>query len=197
MDDSFRRILSPHEPGFFLACYLERCHFHIARNDRSFYAEILQTSDIDRLLQNEQLPAAFINVVRRGKKIPISGWSRMTRSARGQCRLAIPEKVLDFYSDGATLILNRADHSIPSLNLLCRRLAQESGFQIHANIYLTPPGSAGFRRHADQHEVFVLQIAGSKTWSIEPRGSRADLVIREGDLLYLPRGLAHSAQSQT
>ncbi len=85
------------------------------------------------------------------------------------------------------------------------------------NAYVTPPENQGFAAHYDNHDVFVLQIAGTKRWRIhEPvlrdplpdqkweqrRGEVAaraaeepllDTVLAPGDALYLPRGYLHSA----
>lgn len=86
-----------------------------------------------------------------------------------------------------------------------------------ANIYLTPAGAQGFAPHYDDVEVFVLQVSGSKRWrlhapiddeSILPRYSsrdfhpdevgppERDVLLEQGDLLYLPRGVIHQAASQ-
>jgi hypothetical protein len=102
----------------------------------------------------------------------------------------------------------------PALAALCRAL--ESVFSAHfqTNVYLSPPNAQGFGTHFDSHDVFVLQISGSKTWSLydtlielplhEQRFEKGkhipgpvtqQLTIRAGDLLYCPRGLFHSAHS--
>jgi hypothetical protein len=82
------------------------------------------------------------------------------------------------------------------------------------NVYLSPPNAQGFGTHFDSHDVFVLQIVGSKVWTLndtlielplhEQRFQKdkhvagpatQELTIRAGDLLYCPRGLFHSARS--
>jgi ribosomal protein L16 Arg81 hydroxylase len=76
-------------------------------------------------------------------------------------------------------------------------------------MYLTPARSQGFAAHVDTHDVFVLQLHGTKEWHIgkaanelplssEPRKptSLVDyerIVLRPGDMLYLPRGVPHEA----
>ena len=85
-----------------------------------------------------------------------------------------------------------------------------------SNSYLTPPGSQGFAPHFDDIDAFILQLEGSKTWklyaptsarNVLPRYSSRDftedelgeqvleVVLQPGDLLYLPRGQVHQAQS--
>jgi hypothetical protein len=91
---------------------------------------------------------------------------------------------------------------------------------VQANAYITPPQNRGFDDHYDVHDVFVLQIEGTKRWIIhEPvhtdplrdqpwtdrRSTVAeaakgeayiDTVLEPGDVLYLPRGWLHAAQAQ-
>lgn len=86
-----------------------------------------------------------------------------------------------------------------------------------ANVYLTPPSSQGLAKHYDDHCVFVWQIFGQKRWRIFPRAeaffprlyeplrpvksSRQDeagcmeVLLREGDILYIPRGYPHEAHT--
>ncbi len=86
---------------------------------------------------------------------------------------------------------------------------------MQANAYLTPPGAAGLAPHHDTHDVFVLQVAGTKHWTVRepvvdtplPRhvsdhdaaaGQPVlfEAVMEPGDTLYLPRGFVHSAAAQ-
>ena len=46
------------------------------------------------------------------------------------------------------------------------RLAAELGHPVPANAYVTPPSSRGFSAHYDVHDVFVLQLAGRKRWTV-------------------------------
>jgi lysine-specific demethylase/histidyl-hydroxylase NO66 len=82
------------------------------------------------------------------------------------------------------------------------------------NLYYTPPGHQGFAPHWDDVDVFVLQLEGTKTWSVHgarceeevlPLTSSPDFApgdvgplalratLAPGDVLYLPRGTTHAA----
>jgi ribosomal protein L16 Arg81 hydroxylase len=197
MTETLSRILSPLDAGCFLKHYGTRQPLHVARTAPDYYADVLSEADLDAILQSPQLPAAFVNVVKEGTRYAIEDWSRIYTSARGEQRVAIPERLFGLYGEGATLILNQADRTVPSLNAACRALSLEMGFPAQANVYITPRNAMGFSRHEDDHEVMILQIAGSKRWLLFPQGvPGAEIDLRSGDLLYLPRGLAHSAQAQ-
>jgi hypothetical protein len=123
-------------------------------------------------------------------------------------------------SDGATLVLQALHRSWPPLVQFGSRLAAEIGHPVQINAYITPAQNQGFAPHYDVHDVFVLQLAGRKRWTIhEPVvtdpldnqpwenhrvavAARAaeqpviDTVLEPGDALYLPRGTIHSAVAQ-
>lgn len=87
--------------------------------------------------------------------------------------------------------------------------------RVSCNAYLTPPKSQTFPMHWDGHDVLILQLRGSKRWTLlepaiqpphrfkfgpesaslfaklEPRDAR----LRPGDFLYLPKGLPHQART--
>jgi 50S ribosomal protein L16 3-hydroxylase len=55
--------------------------------------------------------------------------------------------------------------------------------------YATPGGGVG--PHVDSYDVFLLQGAGRRRWTVTGEGSRAVYTAHPGDLLYLPPGWRH------
>lgn len=117
---------------------------------------------------------------------------------------------VDRFADGCTLILNGTDHLSVAVARVTRAIEVEIGGKVAANAFLTPAGSRGFLPHFDTHDVFVLQLHGSKVWRLYDR--RVDLPVdrqihlidqstlgphqyefqlQPGDLLYVPRGTVH------
>src|ERR1700740_932743 len=106
---------------------------------------------------------------------------------------------------------------MPRIASLSPSIEVELNFPIQVNAYITPPGSRGLVPHYDDHDVLILQIQGSKIWhlyngveiaphkmqrvdkEVPPAGLPlpADLRIDVGDVLYLPRGLVHAADTDT
>ena len=66
-------------------------------------------------------------------------------------------------------MLDRLNERDPRLALFCRMLGPELGRSFQTNAYLTPPYGQGYLPHWDNHEVFILQVMGSKRWNIEKK----------------------------
>ena len=155
-------------------------------------------------------------LVRDGRPL---GPSRYTCTARvgGQtvAGTGAPGRIFDEFRGGATIVLQGLHRSCPPLTGFCRALEMELSHSVQANAYVTPAGSRGLGVHYDTHDVFVLQLAGTKAWSIhEPvladplpsqpwKGTAGDagpailsVELKAGDCLYVPRGFLHSARAQ-
>lgn len=113
---------------------------------------------------------------------------------------------------GSTLFFEDIDRYDPVLSSFLLRLSNELQCPTRFNLYLSSPGKQGRRLHFDTHDVFVVQIEGSKRWTIYDVTSPApiylrknhesdvgenaapylDCVLKKGDVLYLPRGHWHN-----
>jgi hypothetical protein len=138
----------------------------------------------------------------------------------------LTQDIKAMYTCGGTVVIRGLGSRIspdkhspftPALKLQ-RSLSQYFGLSTSSNLYVTPPGRQGLNCHADDHDVFVAQLSGSKLWMIKdlPEGSSLPLsyhhlplpppldksdpgvlkvILRPGEILYLPRGAAHQAVS--
>jgi hypothetical protein len=124
------------------------------------------------------------------------------------------ENLLTQMWSGSTLVLDQLQQREPKLGRLCRVLQRELGYPMQTNCYLTPPNGAGFTPHWDNHDVFILQVLGSKHWKLEHERRRlpgrsdhmtddegrfvkegaASFTLKQGDLIYIPRGVVHAAE---
>jgi ribosomal protein L16 Arg81 hydroxylase len=69
------------------------------------------------------------------------------------------------YLDGCSIIQNHTEYFSEPLFALCQDL-QMSFPHVYCNTYLTPPNSKTVKAHADDRDVFVVQIKGKKKWSV-------------------------------
>jgi ribosomal protein L16 Arg81 hydroxylase len=114
--------------------------------------------------------------------------------------------------EGATLVLDAVDELSEPVEELAIKLELLFREHVQVNMYAGWQTSRGFDLHWDDHDVFILQVAGRKRWSVYGETRRAPLVndvekaarptcepiwtetLEDGDLLYIPRGWWHVAE---
>jgi len=125
------------------------------------------------------------------------------------------EMVKELYESGSTIQFHHPHHFIAELANKLSELEDFFGSNVGSNLYITPPKCQGLAPHYDTVDVFVCQVEGSKTWRLH-RGGKIDdhpiedsgdlpmdedvigpmvkeVLLEEGDFLYLPRGTVHYA----
>lgn len=102
-------------------------------------------------------------------------------------------RIAEAVGSGATLVLQALQRTHLPTARFCRSLERATSHPVQANAYLTPAGGSGLAAHRDDHDVLVLQLHGSKAWTVEGLGA---LVVDVGDVLYLPAGTEHAAAAQ-
>lgn len=207
------RLLAPLDERTFFAEYWQQQPLVLTRGRADYYGGLCSMADVDHILTAGDLRYPALRLIRNGPDLPIGAFTHDVRSRRftftGVCD---PERVLEEYRAGATILLQRLDRTWPALGALCRALEERLFHAADANAYLTPKAAQGFGAHYDTHDVFVLQIAGSKHWRLhgtplrlplesQPFDGRVtpagpcvqEVDVQPGDLIYLPRGTVHSA----
>ena len=170
---------------------------HLHHTDPEALVGYLSLDDADRLLTSSALRTPTIRVVKDGAVLPSSAYTRSATLAGAPLTgLLDGRKVLGLFADGATVVLQGLHRYWPPLTELVRGLELALGHPCQANAYLTPPGSQGFARHSDTHDVFVFQTHGRKQWQLVEDGQERDVVLEPGLSMYLPTGTPHSARSQ-
>ena len=180
------------------------------------FDDLFSLADADEAIAGRGLRRPAVRLVRDGDVLPSSRWTRRARTGSVWIDdLVDPAKTLSLFADGATIVFQSLQRWWPPIAAFCRDLEGSLGHPVQANAYLTPAGAAGLDPHHDTHDVFVLQVHGSKAWVVrepvlsnplphqhsdhaeaaaQPVLFEAELVA--GDCLYLPRGFVHSARTQ-
>lgn len=133
-------------------------------------------------------------------------------------RLAL---AFDAYRRGCTLLQSGLQLRWPPITHICRGIENELISHnvllveaVGANAYLTPADAQGFDIHYDNHCALILQLHGSKHWTVFPpleelpitrcgqaipRDQLSAPIVETnlvaGDVLYVPRGFPHFANS--
>ena len=69
------------------------------------------------------------------------------------------------FLDGCSVVINHADFCSKKIASICDDY-QLSFPHCFANAYLTPSGSQAVKAHADDRDVFVVQLCGYKQWTV-------------------------------
>jgi bifunctional lysine-specific demethylase and histidyl-hydroxylase NO66 len=184
-------------PGF-LEHRFGRAPLHVEGADAAGFGDLLTIDDVDRLVAGSGLRAPSFRMVHTGRTLPRSRLTRRVRiGSRPVDDLVDVRSVHEAFTEGATLVLQGLHRSWPAVTALCRQLELTLTHPTQANAYLTPPVAQGLDLHADPHDVFAVQTHGSKRWVVEPPDGAEpwDLELHPGDVLYLPAGTRHAAQT--
>jgi ribosomal protein L16 Arg81 hydroxylase len=200
----FGAIIAPATPDAFVATYWGKRGVHLPGGRRTF-APIFDWQALTALLNSGGLTFSSTVVSREERPVPAGEFT-------GADGAIDPAAVLRLLRDGASVSIRGADARWPPLRVLADALYDALFEQIHTNVYCTPAKTQGFRRHYDLHEVFVLQVEGTKHWRVfaptieapvdswrdaDAPGAGArpylDVTLHPGDVLYVPRGHWHDA----
>jgi 50S ribosomal protein L16 3-hydroxylase len=148
-------------------------------------------------------PGADLMVVRQGQRYECAS-PRDLASAQALC------------AEGCTLLIRHAEQHHADVCALAKAFEHTFCGPVNVHVYATPPASFGFSWHYDAEDVFIVQTTGEKEyflrkntvnpWPLEetlPADMQYEreimplmrVVLRAGDLLYIPCGYWHRAQT--
>jgi ribosomal protein L16 Arg81 hydroxylase len=208
---SFEWLIDAIAPEVFFRDYYERASLLVEGRSPTKFASLLSVAAIDRYLATATPCHPDVFLVDAARELKVEDYAFPESEPPG--RLDLP-RVYQLFASGATISLGQMQDRIPELAALCRAVEKTFSSHFQTNIYLSPPNAQGFKTHFDSHDVFVLQVSGSKHWSIYdtlielplhgqrfepdkhiPGPVTRELTLKAGDLFYCPRGLFHSARS--
>jgi hypothetical protein len=156
------------------------------------FGDLLDVAAIETMLTDLARRPTF-RLVRDGAPVPVSAYTQRTRVGGATIDdVADVDRILDLVAGGATVVMQGLQRYWPPLARFCLDVEADLSHPVQANAYLSPPTASGLARHADDHHVIVLQVAGAKEWEIEGAGPTT---LNAGDVAYLPAGVHHAART--
>jgi ribosomal protein L16 Arg81 hydroxylase len=196
-------VLAPLAAAEFFENYWGRKFLHQAGSPGRFSA-LFPWPVLNDMLETHRFVAPRLRMTHGGKAVAPDAYTK-----NGHLRSA---ELTGLLRDGATLIVAAVDEVHAPLKALCQKLSRALQARINVNLYAGWRTSHGFDVHWDSHDVFVLQVAGKKIWKIyeptEPYPIKDsvelgrtppttepiwDGVLKDGEMLYMPRGWWHVA----
>ena len=204
---SLEWLISPVGKESFFQDYWEKKPLVVNREQRNYFESLFSLDEADRVLTT--LDRRYPDVTLKNANREITGDDYTV----GDDALDVA-KVYQFFGEGSTISFAHLDTVVPSLASFRRSLESEFSCLCQTNVYLTPAGAQGAKPHYDTHDVFVIQIAGSKQWTLygtpvelplaaqdfdpavhEQGAPTLEFELETGDVAYIPRGVVHDARS--
>jgi len=206
-------LFKPRSAREFVEEYWEKQSLFVNRADSRYFDALPGLDAVDELItatsSHSSTPAADVRIIKTQADDVLA-------ERKPQ---ALPNGLPDIhalyreYQGGCSLAVNHVHRRSASVAALCGALEADIHHPVGANLYLTPRDAQGFRPHADTHDVFILQLHGSKQWYVAAPSEELPLastktdaqasadefqehVLRQGDVLYLPRGFEHYARTR-
>lgn len=204
---SLEWLLAPVSKQQFFEQYFEKQTLVVRHKNKDYFRELFSLDEADRVLTTLDRRYPDIVLKNANKEITSEDYT-----IDGE--ILDIARVYQLFQEGSTITLAFLDTVVPPLTAFCRNLENEFSCPFQTNIYMTPPGAQGAKSHYDTHDVFVLQVAGTKKWKIygtpvelplpgqdydDAIHARGDVTqefeLEEGDAAYVPRGVMHDAHS--
>jgi bifunctional lysine-specific demethylase and histidyl-hydroxylase NO66 len=207
-------LLDPVRPATFLAEYWEKSALAVGRVDSRYFAALPGLDSVDELITATSSHSAGqsddLRIIKTDQE-DVLAERRPRALANG---LPDIHAIYREYQSGCSLVINHLHRRSAAVAELCAMLERDLHHPVGANLYLTPRGAQGFKPHVDTHDVFILQLHGTKDWYVaasndalplpsmkrgpyEAQREYREFKLRPGEVLYLPRGFVHYAKTQT
>ncbi len=215
---TFADILHPVSPETFFAEYYDRKPLHIRGGEEKF-ANVMSWSVLTGILNMTSAWSAVSLQLVLDRDIVAPAKYCRTAENRDGGEVLQPDarKVMALLKAGASLVANDIDTLTPALSGFADALEGAVSGKAQSNLYCSWRERQAFDTHFDTHDVYAMHVAGEKLWRLyetrtetpiahnlfksygqewhdSNRGAVAEEVLmRPGDLLYIPRGLYHDA----
>lgn len=178
---------------------------HELLDSRSSLGDCFGLRELDRLLNaGEGRLHKYIRVYKNGRELTVpSNFRYRNETQKNFVKMA--------YQDGGTVFVDELEERSAELGEVCRHLETRWGGEVSAKGFLTPAHQEGFPVHFDVTPSIVIQLDGSKTWSLYKKViehptqlmnrslARDELelletiTLKKGDVLCIAAGVPHEA----
>lgn len=222
-DLAFADLIAPVVPDNFFAEYFGRKVLHVPGAADKF-AHVMSWAKLNALLNMTALWTHHsFEMALDGALLPAREYCRPVVGHATGAPSQQPDtaRVMALLKRGASLLLNDIDTFNPGLTAVARALEQTLEARVQANLYCSSCERQAFPSHFDSHDVYAVHVEGEKLWRIyegrldnpvahpafqgQPAAFHerskgkivAEILLKPGDLLYIPRGIYHDAIAQT
>tara|TARA_R110002167_G_scaffold81834_8_gene223683 strand:- start:286 stop:1272 length:987 start_codon:yes stop_codon:yes gene_type:complete len=196
---TLKSLLYPITEKNFFSCFLGQKLIYIRNNGNKFFnANFYDSSYLQDWLNCYYFDyPKDIEITQEGSVLP-AGFLQPKSSHQLSSEL-----IKKAFENGWSIVINNLERLSACTFHLSNSISKSLGLHVWVNLYSTPLKHRAFLKHTDTHDVLIFQITGSKKWTLFTNGENEignipiDITLNEGDVLYLPEGMAHFAQANS
>ncbi|MBB4932105.1 hypothetical protein F4561_002925 [Lipingzhangella halophila] len=174
---------------------------------------LLTFEDLSDILATRALEPPRARLHHKGAPVPVARYTETGEASRASRNVIRPDALYRELREGASLVLDAIDRLHPPIRDAADDLMRLVRERAQANLYLIWGDSHGFDTHWDDHDTFIVQVAGTKSWQVHGQGNRRypmkvdadhsheppedvvwEGVLRPGHVLHVPRGWWHTVK---
>jgi ribosomal protein L16 Arg81 hydroxylase len=209
---AFESLILPLTPEAFFSKYWGQDYF-ISKGDADRFISLFSWDALSEILSTHRFEFPRLRLLYGGRVLSPQKYIEQREDRRGNPYLVQNSAaVLRLLEDGAMLHITSIGEAWQPLAIFAAQLEPILCGKVQVNLHAGYAGSRGFHTHWDGHEVYAIQIDGSKKWrlfgfteeaplAVPPEAKRGapservwEGVIGQGEMLYLPRGYWHATQ---
>jgi hypothetical protein len=193
------RLLEPFSFAEFCDAYYEKKPLVITRSMAAYYGGLLTLDAVNAHLGEAHLLSTELRLVRNGDQLDEADytWPDTSGNRNFADDAVDKEAVFARFYEGYTIGISSYERHSAAVLHLRHDLERVFHAPVVTSVFLAPKKARVSHGHRQQDDLFVLQFAGTKKWTVH-NGSRKRVLtakLEPGDLLYLPGGFVHEARS--
>jgi Cupin superfamily protein len=212
---TFEELLAPFAAERFVAEVQGRNYCFVPGNLEKSMG-IFSWQALNEVMETGGKGSPRLQLIQNGVTVPQSSYTTAGYGSRGwdstQRGRLKAASIMHMVRTGATLTIRAIDELVHPVRALAEAIEGVLGCRVQVNVYAAATDIPCFDPHYDDHDVIILQLDGTKNWSVFPPTVRFPLkgataksatppsecvwsgTLRAGDVLYIPRGWWHAVR---
>jgi Cupin superfamily protein len=180
--------------------------------DVDLCARLLTPIRLLELIMRRSMSPYHLKCLSNGVDVNPDTYLAMTAERRGRTvPMVNMRQVGSLLQSGCTFVIPEVNTYDATMDIACRAMQWWCREVVQVNCYLTTGETSGFKLHWDDHDVIVVQLAGTKSWEVRGPSRPAPMYRDEGlnldppdetiwqgalypgQVMHVPRGFWHQA----
>tara|TARA_R110002012_G_scaffold312776_1_gene523798 strand:+ start:798 stop:1493 length:696 start_codon:yes stop_codon:yes gene_type:complete len=198
----FEKLIEPLPLDDFYNIYYRKRWCIIKGNDfrKDLFSKIITWQKFSRYINNDRAVSGLQAILPNGRKLCMEKLNLYKSKKPAWCKKDYYEKKFlhDIWNNHGSIILTKASLLTPEISSIAGAIEEHFGGAADAHFYCSKTEkSRSFDPHIDSDDNFLVHAHGSVKWTVcnnfDNKGDATSFNLTTGDLLYIPKGLAHSA----